>query len=1017
MNAVMRKHIMLLLCLSLHAMARGQTGYDYRYWFDHEPKVYNSSHSASSSWQMEADLSNLSDNFHAIHMQIIDGEGRASTPLTRHFLKMSTASSDLTGRYWLDRNSQNLKTTCVTQGVFDIDVSALPEGFHTLHYIGVGQHNTTSAVKTAYFYRGFDQEAKNRYRCWFDNDNSTVQQGLLANGAVMLDVTGLRDGFHTVQVMVGNVGYSLPSIAYFLKLPQTEGISHITGLSFVDNQLYKQELLPVDGGLMHWDMDVNSLKDGIHHLQLMAITPSGTATSMRSSLFIRVPSQQDMEQMKMVYYIDGGDAESSEGSRSGQAFHFDVDVTNLSDGLHRIGYMMADKNGNGSHVQTRFFMKTPLGGNGVTQYDYWLNDSISKKHQVILDSRQNPFQLITLLPVETHPLRSSNFQFELASGQPTIYARNTIHLRFFDAAGWVVTENQDYVDYQVSQTITDMELLESGKRATVNRPAKDVIKWYKVTVQAGDSLYFQLDRAATLQAFSPTGKEVFTASGIEAVNGNGINAEETGTYYIALHDVTATYGNTVSIDYQHIDRYAVLQQDVKTVGNGGPSTITFQGNGFNELTSVDLMLGETVISQQAMDVDGKATVSLKFDFGGAVLGQYKGVFHFAEGNVTVEKCITVEEALPDSVSHSVTFAKQFLLSQGNTYYYKVRNHSNQTAYNVPLTLRVVTTDAENLAQVAIDGQEDNDFDELTNNDETMRFGYERRYMLRRTLRPSGSEPLSVKVKTNRTDSILVYLDGVGGASQPVKSIDPNDIYGYQDEYGSKVIHDGLTEVYYTIEFENDPEFATAAAHDIYVTDVLDPALFDLTTFAPTRIKIGDKETELNGEKNGIVTLDMRSDINAIAQVEWTFNEDTGKVYWHISSLDPQTMESTIEPMDGVLPVNNNGNGIGQLSFDISLKPGLPDGTEIPNKAVITFDENESIETPTWVNTISNSDVKMGDVNGDGMVNLTDASWIVRTFVGRKPTGFIDAAADVNGDGNVNLSDARKIVGIFVGKKD
>ncbi len=62
-----------------------------------------------------------------------------------------------------------------------------------------------------------------------------------------------------------------------------------------------------------------------------------------------------------------------------------------------------------------------------------------------------------------------------------------------------------------------------------------------------------------------------------------------------------------------------------------------------------------------------------------------------------------------------------------------------------------------------------------------------------------------------------------------------------------------------------------------------------------------------------------------------------------------------------------------------------------------------------------STVAMGDVNGDGLINLTDADWIVKHFVGKTPNGFISNAADVNGDGLINLSDASQVVNIFVGR--
>ncbi len=88
-----------------------------------------------------------------------------------------------------------------------------------------------------------------------------------------------------------------------------------------------------------------------------------------------------------------------------------------------------------------------------------------------------------------------------------------------------------------------------------------------------------------------------------------------------------------------------------------------------------------------------------------------------------------------------------------------------------------------------------------------------------------------------------------------------------------------------------------------------------------------------------------------------------------------------------------------------------DGELVSTNAQYTF----TVSRATEVKALFSALYIIGDANGDGIVNLTDAAWIVRTFVGRKPTGFVDKAADVNGDGNINLSDARKVVGLFVGK--
>ena len=44
----------------------------------------------------------------------------------------------------------------------------------------------------------------------------------------------------------------------------------------------------------------------------------------------------------------------------------------------------------------------------------------------------------------------------------------------------------------------------------------------------------------------------------------------------------------------------------------------------------------------------------------------------------------------------------------------------------------------------------------------------------------------------------------------------------------------------------------------------------------------------------------------------------------MTSLDPMTMEFTDHVMDGVLPVNVDGNGEGSVSFRIRQKTGFDD---------------------------------------------------------------------------------------------
>lgn len=224
---------------------------------------------------------------------------------------------------------------------------------------------------------------------------------------------------------------------------------------------------------------------------------------------------------------------------------------------------------------------------------------------------------------------------------------------------------------------------------------------------------------------------------------------------------------------------------------------------------------------------------------------------------------------------------------------------------------------------------------------------------------SGKWGKALKIVSIGKDCVVnplkTFVSGCGGDDgdsndmEPIRSYDPNEIRGYKSEAGSPYLRKDLDKVYYTIEFENDPEFATAAAHDVVIADTLDRRKFDLSTFEPTCIKIGDRYVELDRRKSSVTTIDMRPEIYAIAQVEISYNADKGIAKWHFSSLDPMTMEPSDDPMGGFLPVNAGGNGIGEVSFDIGLKKDYGDGDVIVNKAAITFDVNDPIITPAWTN--------------------------------------------------------------------
>lgn len=1188
-----------------------------------------------------------------------------------------------------------------------------------LHLAAFAQTVTTDAELADIFQKESAQKYSLEY--WGDNSDSDVHTCDQLNGSLSLDVSTFSDGLHTLHFRVrgtDGIVYALSS-KMFAKLGNYDQNIHTNsedGTSMLcywfDND--SETMFSCSGLSGVYSINVASLSEDLHVLNCLLKAANGSVYNLRSEVFVKLEngiselapgSTPKVSQLK--YWIDENETlavlcDVVSGTQT-------IDVSQLSSGLHTIYYQLVYEDGNESPVSTKIFLKkfedVEQEPSRITKYQYILNELNTTAVTHELGDTCNPYQIVSLLPIQNVPIRSSSFHFEMKDEKPVIYAKNDFRIRFHDNKGYFVDGSKSYVDYNVSRNVDGATPLYSGNNEISQRPAKDSIRWFTLEASPGDSLQFKLDKAATIQLYAPSGQELLNRSAADVVKWCGTHVWEDGTYYLALHDVTATQGNTVSLDYEHIDKYAVLRQNVSVVGNGGYNTITFKGNGFRSLYAVTLInQQEDTIHSVLIGHESDARTSVVFDFTGVSVGQYDAVFYFAEESRLCEKSIMVEEEKDIQLVTTLSNSDRFLKGAGKTtFHIKISNEGNMTSYNTPICITLSSSSREGIKKVILKGlglpsvasgvdtddfiQEDiewisayvegigdthyfqravtidekdslyiwngyffidipplskqefladiyteedvkfeivtigeniplaskridyNDekeskrhrikdsyccnrdkwecvansvangisiIDDVTGstisglaiadciagtvnqilqttgdimcgNDEHLTFWDGTQKFLRgisiaETLTKCASkilpvgklkEVMELMAKGNKATKGIDYFSyGVDlgncinafnkqndaecsfqhsetGFSKAVNSFDPNEIYGYVAQSGSKAVKDGLRDLYYTIQFENDTTFATAAAHDIYLTDTLDAAKFDLSTFAPTRIKIGNKTADLTGEKNFVTTVDMRPEIYAIAQVEGSFDEKKGIAKWHISSLDPMTMEPTEDVFAGVLPVNTSGQGVGELSFDIKLREGLPHGTMVSNRAGIVFDTNETIMTPTWMNvvdritpissvktieqisdstaivsieasdelsgpwrydvyvqygsgawfkaaehvrvdtmatvqiyeginhcfytiatdsagnveqknairefTLNLSDVIAGDVNGDGVVNLSDADGIVKHFVGRKPEGFIEENADADGDGSVNLSDARKVVGLFVGK--
>lgn len=202
--------------------------------------------------------------------------------------------------------------------------------------------------------------------------------------------------------------------------------------------------------------------------------------------------------------------------------------------------------------------------------------------------------------------------------------------------------------------------------------------------------------------------------------------------------------------------------------------------------------------------------------------------------------------------------------------------------------------------------------------------------------------------------------GYGWTVNRVHASDPNEIEGNLgfDSLKWISINDQLR---YTVRFENDPKIATAPAQNVFLHIPIHPSIKSNTL---TLGSFGFGKYTFTIPPNSSIystRLDLRDSlglyVDVIAGIDVTKNE----VFWTFKSIDPLTGQAPTNAQKGFLPVNDTAinrfndtlqkPGEGFVEFQLGLQRSLITRDTVAEQATIVFDQNESIPTNVWVNTI------------------------------------------------------------------
>jgi hypothetical protein len=209
-------------------------------------------------------------------------------------------------------------------------------------------------------------------------------------------------------------------------------------------------------------------------------------------------------------------------------------------------------------------------------------------------------------------------------------------------------------------------------------------------------------------------------------------------------------------------------------------------------------------------------------------------------------------------------------------------------------------------------------------------------------RSSKSDPADTDDTSDQSESDL----------QQVFALDPNDKDGNKGVQGAQRYVSGSGPLYYSIYYDNQPT-ASAPAQAVKITDILNSSL-DLATLTLGPITILDHVVTPPSFPLSIApfttTIDLRPTVNLLVKVSASLDIPARILTWALQSLDPTTSQPPTDPLAGFLPPGAEGSAF----YSVMPKSVVTTGTMIDNTAASGFDLNETTNTPTWSNTIDNT---------------------------------------------------------------
>lgn len=859
----------------------------------------------------------------------------------------------------------------------------------TTYYIKVYSQNPLNFTNTVCYSINIKWTTEDinlsNFEYWFDGDYFSKKSKSIpfvnkVNIITNLSTDGLNNGLHNLHLRFRDQNrlWSPVVSQTFIKLPMSHFLERsIVGYEYWFDQDYENKVVQLVNSQNDFNLITNigsgNLGNGLHQFHIRFKDDINQWSSLNSQIFIKLdPSTfSDRKIHKIEYWFDNDYANKINDTvapENNLNYIRNINTDLLSHGLHHLHIRFRDDNNQWSSLQSQIFVKTNQAHlpNFVNGYRYWINSDTSSIISVDLPITTNPKYLLTDLNLAnldtgTHTIA---MQFRDLNGLWSQVILDTFY-QLGEPRLDTITPAKGGNIGDVTCTIFGTGFYPGTKIKLIRSGTSDIVAFDSLIFNAfGQKLTVTFDlRNAVLGFYDlvveiPNDTIMVLQNGFEVIKGELVNpkSEIVGNFNIRVgqnQNYYLVYSNDGNIDAVGVPIWLAVPSNL---------VVTFADSINIYQPQTNLLSFDSIPLYILIDsLDNQKT-------------EYK-IFSFIIPKIPAGR----SGFLPFKLY--VQSGGQFLLKtwcNKPLYMSPLDENYGKCLYDVLSLLTAIPGPVgcyTGVVKIMTDGviAAANCGDVDCSGEDAVKIIGKLKWNIFTTAVTCSGLPGGTQIVSKAVGNLVNVTEGFYGGynvfescATPflrnnnknvningVNSFDPNNKVGVLGSGELNYIpKDELT--YYTINFEN-MDTATSAAQTVCILDSIDINKFDINTYSNGFIKIADTIVYIQAHlKDYSKLIDLRPRLNYVVKVHFKLNENNGVAKWTFTTLDPETLIEVTDPLAGFLPPNvNKPEGEGSVFYSIRVKEDIPNNTEVKNTACIIFDNNPSICTNTWRNTIDN----------------------------------------------------------------